>query len=521
MLTALELENFKGVSGRQRIDFAPVTLLFGANSAGKSTILQALLYLHELLEHGDADVDRTTLGGQVVELGGFARLVHRHERARVMVLRAEFETSASLQRFREVGEEVNPFPNLDDEVRSAWVELAVQYRQTAVYRGPLVDRVVIGLNGDPEPIVWIDAGPTLREGEWLNVRVNTGHPLLGLDADMVERWQEVALPEEIVPMRLDEIVSDDPAERFGFTDGRALPVLAVHRNRMSALPSPAEPISVIPFDESARPDLGHGGTLWELEVLLDQLILGTTHHLTSLLRSALYIGPLRTIPPRGYLYERRGRLGSWGDGLAAWDLLLADRTVVVERTNQWLRRLNAGCRVVVQDLFAPSTSAEAISEGHVDQTVRRLLLHTGDSTYVLPSEVGAGISQVVPVVVAAVAPRLTRLVAIEQPELHVHPALQVGLGDLLIEASADRTMLVETHSEHLILRLLRRIREAHEGPLEGSVAFSPEQLSVLYVESTDAGVRIQRLRVGEDGQFLDLWPRGFFDERYEELYGSP
>lgn len=62
MLSALELENFKGIATRQRVDFAPLTLLFGANSAGKSTILQALLYLHELLERGTADVDRTELG---------------------------------------------------------------------------------------------------------------------------------------------------------------------------------------------------------------------------------------------------------------------------------------------------------------------------------------------------------------------------------------------------------------------------------------------------------------------------
>src|SRR6516164_10161263 len=84
MLTSLEIENFKGIAARQRIDFAPLTLLFGPNSAGKSTILQALLYLHELIERGVADVDRTELGGSVVELGGFARLVHRHDTERVI-----------------------------------------------------------------------------------------------------------------------------------------------------------------------------------------------------------------------------------------------------------------------------------------------------------------------------------------------------------------------------------------------------------------------------------------------------
>src|SRR5262249_21709256 len=119
MLTSLEVENFKGISARQRIEFAPLTLLFGANSAGKSTILQALLYLHELIERGTADVDRTELGGSVLELGGFARLVHRHDVERVITLRAEFATPQSLERFdRDLSS--FPFQDLDDEAESAW-----------------------------------------------------------------------------------------------------------------------------------------------------------------------------------------------------------------------------------------------------------------------------------------------------------------------------------------------------------------------------------------------------------------
>jgi predicted ATPase len=129
MLTSLEIENFKGIGARQRIDFAPLTLLFGANSAGKSSILQALVYLHELIERGSADVDRTELGGHVLELGGFARLVHQHDVARGIVLRAEFATPGGLERF---GRDLTdfPFPDLDDEVESAWLELTIEHRTT-------------------------------------------------------------------------------------------------------------------------------------------------------------------------------------------------------------------------------------------------------------------------------------------------------------------------------------------------------------------------------------------------------
>lgn len=74
-LTRIEIENFKGIGSRQKIDLRPITLLFGPNSAGKSTILQALHYLREILERGNVDPDRTIAGG-LIDLGGFATLVH-------------------------------------------------------------------------------------------------------------------------------------------------------------------------------------------------------------------------------------------------------------------------------------------------------------------------------------------------------------------------------------------------------------------------------------------------------------
>src|SRR5262245_45140917 len=131
MLTCLEIENFKGIA-RQRIDFAPLTLLFGANNAGKSTILQALLYLHELIERGSADVDRTELGCDVLELGGFGRLVHKHDTNLAIVLFAEFATPGSLERF---GRDLTdfPFPDLDDHIEKASLELVVRQRRTPTY----------------------------------------------------------------------------------------------------------------------------------------------------------------------------------------------------------------------------------------------------------------------------------------------------------------------------------------------------------------------------------------------------
>ena len=570
MLTSLAIENFKGFAARQCIDFASLTLLFGANSAGKSSILQALLYLHELIERGSADVDRTELGGNVLELGGFARLVHRHETVRAIVLRAEFATPGGLERF---GRDLSdfPFPDLDDMIETAWLELEVRYRRTPTFQGPIIDKVTIGVNGISEPLVRMENGESLRAGEPLYAQINLGHPVVatlrtshpqlwpaleaghpwqGID-DLLqeERHQFETIIDELsavaVSQNLLARALGTQADLDKRADLRWRPFFAIARSRTGALPGFSEALRVLPagdiegdkeelvslrrqpsFDEKRVEALELSISIREraaqhVRTFLEMVVLGTTAQLATFLRDAQYIGPLRTIPPRGFLYERAGRITSWADGLAAWDLLLADRLTLVERTNAWLRRLGAGCQVVVQQLFEGNVDAEELSGGHVDKTVRRLLLDTGAGSFVLPSEVGAGISQLIPVVVAAIEGR-GGLTLVEQPEIHVHPAMQVGLGDLLIEAASRegsrRTLLVETHSEHLILRLLRRIRETTQKELaEDAPAFREDKLSVLYVEANPGGVRVRRLRVDERGEFVDRWPKGFFAERMEEL----
>src|SRR3954447_12318032 len=89
-LSRIEIENFKGIGTAQIIDLKPITLLFGPNSAGKSTILQALHYLREILERRNADPDQTIAGG-LIDLGGFATLVHGHDLNRAINLKVRID----------------------------------------------------------------------------------------------------------------------------------------------------------------------------------------------------------------------------------------------------------------------------------------------------------------------------------------------------------------------------------------------------------------------------------------------
>lgn len=153
-------------------------------------------------------------------------------------------------------------------------------------------------------------------------------------------------------------------------------------------------------------------------------------------------------------------------------------------------------------------------------------------------DVGVGISQVVPVLLAllpddlrtspaangrqeVVLSRFRGGVYVEQPELHLHPRMQAVLGDVALEAMHEsRHILMETHSELLVLRLLRRIRETTNGvALEKQRQLIPSQLSVVYAHRKRSGsTEFRQLRVGPDGDFLDKWPDGFFAERDVEIF---
>jgi hypothetical protein len=150
-------------------------------------------------------------------------------------------------------------------------------------------------------------------------------------------------------------------------------------------------------------------------------------------------------------------------------------------------------------------------------------------TTVSLQDVGVGVSQVLPVIINAFG-KQNEFIAIEQPEIHIHPALQAELGDLFIESALGEnknTFLLETHSEHLILRLLRRIRETAEGDMEDwpedlrkacPDGIRPEDVAVLYVEPGEEGARVIELPITPDGDFSRPWPGGFFGERSKELF---
>ena len=574
LITAIEIENFKGIGRPVRIDLRPITLLFGRNSAGKSTILHALCYAHEILSHRNVDARATELGGDQVDLGGFRRFVHGHDSTRPLRLRFELDLrDRSLPELAGWGTHVPVMlptgdiplleePDVLDGAEAGWLELTAEWQRDR--DEPIVSRYEVGVDGQ---LVGRITEPAFS-GQAI-LLTNLSHPLLEYGMDDQGNFipsQEVGHVREA---------------RGSAEYGRELRRMAVLSTPSSALPPLGQMLWITrddafgDFDQHSR---------HRLSMLLPGI--------GSLVRDELaqfrYLGPLRELHPRTVVERDRSIPGRWADGSAAWNLLNVraqdtlsrialdfpnrrkrNQAMVIPRVSDWLSRedrldtgyelrvrndiqlptttplvdvLNKGvlgedwaaAKARAADLSgtespgdivrkAPANQIDALADGIANAPVRRevqLIATSGADLQVRTSEIGVGISQILPVVVAALDPDRPEITAIEQPELHVHPRLQVELGDLFAEqAVGGRAFLIETHSEHLMLRLLRRIEETASGELpEGKPALKPDQVSVVYVEQIDGEVMATRLRIDETGEFIDRWPQGFFRERVAELF---
>lgn len=128
------------------------------------------------------------------------------------------------------------------------------------------------------------------------------------------------------------------------------------------------------------------------------------------------------------------------------------------------------------------------------------------------ANMGKGIAQVLPILTEVATTRRQGTALIEQPEIHLHPDAQANLGDLLIDTvrpSRGRQVIVETHSEHLLLRIRRRVAEGK---------IPPDSVAILYVERQGDESVVRRLEVDKKGN-VPGWPHGFFEQGYEEALG--
>jgi len=444
MLRRLQIQNFKAWRDTGPLEFAPLTIFFGPNSSGKSSVNHLLVMLKQTVRSADRN-SVFDLGDDStpVDLGSFRDLIFGHDLRNTLRFDQEWLLDAPMQ------------------IRDP--------RSRRRFSG---DRLIFTASARQPPRSRIAQaeGFSYALASEENTRVEVA---LRRDPKRPDRWKLESKGYELVRVR-----------------GRAW-----------ELP---RPVQFYGFPSEALVYYQNAAFLSDLELALEQQ-----------LGRLSYLGPLRSPPLRRYTWSGAVPEDVGLTGANAVPALLAGRNRSFNWTpkarNQpferviasWLKKMGLIWSFTVDEI-APESN---LFEVRVKVASR--------SEQVKLTDVGFGVSQVVPVVVQVFYAPRNSTVLIEQPELHLHPAVQAALADLFIDAITAREkgaprgiqLIVESHSEHMLRRLQRRIAEQR---------ISPESVAVYFFDAPPTGAVAERLHVDEYGDILN-WPPDFFGNDLEDV----
>lgn len=608
-VVGLELRNFKSVRHCD-VSLGPLTVVTGANSSGKSSLLQAVLALAQVSRRKTTG-GRFPLNDDLVRLGTFDDL--RHQRADAqepVIVRTSFEVSANDARSAMLEA---PFGFRRHVSQSRFVDVSVIHsicvrwsiEMDATYRGQMGSAQISALtvsaeNDDSQMLASVQrtrSGPTSERpdtsssheefatyrGDLISDRGSTRADDARLESarlssllqqypgrpqalEKLAEWLSHLGSDELHPdINLEDIeyeLDEGNIDRSGLEDLRSEILETMELNLRESYSEYKDPHEYYWSQvRDAATDIRMGrpvtagfdefvylfdseGTLVVAVDLLDVLdmqleqieneersgldpIPGSddllvlqdlcAEHLSTLVR---YVGPLRHAPDVAFTMAPdpdSGHVGASGEYLAAVlqtkrstrgdypqppgnsGLDSSDHDMTLEdATNRWLSHLGLAESMSVEERTPLVLGLKVIARG------------LGEPVPL--GSVGVGVSQVLPVIVQCLVAGPGALVILEQPELHLHPAAQQRLADFLIECTRwGQRFLIESHSEHLVLRLRRRIAEDQTHSLR-------DQVAILFAEHDDRGdTTYRRIEVTETGGVID-WPDGFFDQGPDDAH---
>ena len=442
MLTRLRLQGFKPWKDTGDIDLRPITGLFGTNSSGKTSVLQALLLLKQTADSPDrAPVFNFGSKTTLVDLGSFRDIAHEHDVNNILEISIDWEAQQSLK--------------ITDSKYS--------------------DRVVVD---SPQ------MGFTIQASQRLGPKVEP--------VSVDQMWYRVAEAQFGMFQKSPE--AESGYELFANAPNYNL-VKAVGRSW--PLPTPDKCYG---FPAQVRAYFQNAEFVADLELKL-----------TECLRHVYYLGPLRAYPERRYAWAGTEPSDMGRTGESVVDAILASRErgdtfrlssrgkrlTLEQYVAHWLKKLG-----LIHDFrVARIATGSPVFEVWVRQS------QGGAETLI--TEVGFGVSQILPVLVLCFYVPEGSTVILEQPEIHLHPSVQSGLADVLIDVWRKRKVqiILESHSEHLLRRL--RLRVAEE-------KISEKDVGLYFCTATDYGSCLTTLQLDSFGNIAN-WPTGFFGDEFSEI----
>lgn len=469
MIEAIRLQRFKGFLDSGWIELKPITLLFGYNSSGKSTILQALLMLKQTLESPAKEIP-IIFSGNRVDLGTFYDVAHRHgisdETPIIFSLRINIEDY-----FEELTEQ---FPHLtynNEENKHEREKLLFEELQ----KKSRIELIVSIRYDQKKKLNYIAVSIVSTHGEKNILSIeNVQNNQLSFSSDFA-----------------DGNYADGNywIHKFDNDGERRMPIFDIEHF-----------IPIISNYDYFSP-------------FTSLIFTQVKKNINDTYQALTNIGPVRAIPSRiqQFTGERPFTVGAEGeDALKILYLSQYNHTFpssLQESVNAWLASYNYRFQWKM-----------------LDENIGQVILT--DMRTNLPvnlKDVGFGISQVLPIVIQVHAAPQHSIILIEQPEIHLHSRAQAELADLFIQAVASdgairKRLLIETHSETLLLRLRRRLAE-HALNREATFGIAADDIAMYFIENENGQSVAHRIYLNEQGEFVDM-PEGFrkfFTDDFEEM----
>jgi len=481
-VTAFRVQNFMGFEDSGWIELRPITLLFGRNSSGKSAFIRALLLLGQSLSSEPDGGALLFVKDDGYDFGSYHEIVRDHigDRDISFWFKLRFEESK--------GNSGNNWfsKRALDGVNHFTVPAHIEPQYRPVTQTVTV-RLILGF--DNERWTHLKALDILDKEGNIILRTSRYNP----DHGYKNPWRFES--DYFDPGNPDGSPTDIWSSIEMFTKNGFLPNIRLSEGALNR-PHEAE-YEEDEIEES--PDLGMD---FQNAWLILRGIRNSVRRL--LVDSTNYLGPLRSAPQRFY-YVAGQSVGSLERGkYFVRNLVKADASSL-EAINQWLKASGTSCQLQLQPLDERKTLYELrlqeLSEDHsikVSANIR---------------EVGFGITQMLPIITQAVLAQPGDMLIIEQPELHLHPRAQTELGNLFIAiAQSGVNCIIETHSEHLLLRLQKQIAKTSVGDFDAAIPgqmLLPGQVGVYFVHRSDTSTATQ-IEIGPFGDLLST-PIGFKD----------
>lgn len=495
MLTKIHVENYKGFKEAE-IPIKPITILLGANSSGKSSILQLLLLLQQTAEEtSNSYKSALKILGNRTSVGKPENLFYGLDRKIPICIQIDFNNEQL-------------YKHLQDALGSFLTQLSIFYFSSEYkFEGAINDRDLFKRSLEKE----LEQVDTKRHWGEEYVDLISEQDVFNKDSEALIRNYDF----------LTNIKNEINNSSFSFNYS-----ISYYRKHLiiSSFSLQQGDTSILSYRKNAgfssglvdlngndnaclKSSFSENATLFSLfknktvkKTSLSKTIISFINLVLSILRNEFrepfinHVSPLRAHPQRYYMLDKSNVTYS----LDTYDAnaiaeVIKDKLSLKLKVNTWFEQF--GLTVNVDEF------KEAIHKLTVDQSGLSLDI----------PDVGFGVSQVLPVVLQGFLSPNKSVTIVEQPEVHLHPKMQAALADLFIdiakESKYSKHLIIETHSEYLLKRLRRRMAEGEN--------ISPDRVSInlFHTRTESTPATIENLSIESRGAFE--WPKEYYDD---ELY---